>query len=472
MKTSFQSAFIVLLGTCFLAGFYSCANIIPPSGGYRDSLPPRLVLSSPKDSAVNVSRLTKNIVLTFDEFVTLQNPQQSVIMSPLPPQNRMPQFEYKLRNVTIRLKDTLEAGTTYSFQFGESIKDVNEGNIARNLNYAFSTGSFLDDRTYRGKVLQAENGKPDSTLIVILHSNLDDSAVKKTSPRYFTRINGKGEFIFRNLPAGTFHVYVIPNNYLKRYDDSTQLFAFRNTPVTIGSASPRDTFYVFQAVRPGPAPAYKSSSAIKPGTVQADKRLRYNADLENGMQDLLTPLTLTFNHRLTVFDSTKITLNDTSYRPLSGYTVKIDTGKNKLTIQYNWKEKQSFRLLLEKEMGADSAGTQLAKKDTVRFSTKSESDYGSVRIRFPGLDLSRNPVLQFVQNDKILEAVPLTQNEFQRKRFRPGTYEMRILYDTNKNGVWDTGSFTGTKKQPEIVFLIPRQLAVRANWDNEVDINL
>jgi hypothetical protein len=49
---------------------------------------------------------------------------------------------------------------------------------------------------------------------------------------------------------------------------------------------------------------------------------------------------------------------------------------------------------------------------------------------------------------------------------------MRILYDTNKNGVWDPGSFGTLKKQPEVVQLISKPLNVKANWDNEVRIEL
>ena len=129
-------------------------------------------------------------------------------------------------------------------------------------------------------------------------------------------------------------------------------------------------------------------------------------------------------------------------------------------------------MLIAKDAIADSIGTLLTKADTIKFITKKEADYGSVRIRFPNIDLSKNPVLQIVQNDKILESVTLLKNDFQRKLFPPGAYELRILYDTNKNGVWDTGNFFGTKRQPEVVFLIPKQLAIKSNWDNEVTINL
>lgn len=430
-------------------------------------------MASPKDSATNVS--AKNITLTFDEYITLDNPTQNVIISPTPSLQGQPTFDYKLRNVTIKLKDSLESNTTYSFNFGNSIKDVNEGNIAKGLIYVFSTGKNIDYNTYGGKVLLAETGKPqaDSSLIVILHRNLNDTAVSKESPRYYARMNGKGEFMFHNLPQGTFSVYVVPATaYLKRYTDSSQLFAFRNTPVTINATTPSDTLYAFKAFeRPIIANATASTIRISP-TNKDDKRLKYSVGFDNGQQDLLSNLTITFNRKITSFDSSKIILYDTGYNKLSGFSISLDTSKTKLAVQYPWKENVPLRLLLAKDAVADSAGITLLKADTLRFYTKKESDYGSIRMRFSNLDLSKNPVLQIVQNNVLVESVPLTLSEFVRKRFRPGSYELRILFDTNKNGVWDTGKFLGTKRQPEIVYFIPKQVAIRSNWDNEVTISL
>ena len=80
--------------------------------------------------------------------------------------------------------------------------------------------------------------------------------------------------------------------------------------------------------------------------------------------------------------------------------------------------------------------------------------------------------LQILQGERVIEGIPLTQPVFSRKPFPPGEYTMRLLYDTNKNGVWDTGRFYGEHRQPEIVISLKTPLSVRANWDNEKDIVL
>jgi hypothetical protein len=56
--------------------------------------------------------------------------------------------------------------------------------------------------------------------------------------------------------------------------------------------------------------------------------------------------------------------------------------------------------------------------------------------------------------------------------FVPGDYDLRILYDRNKNGKWDAGEFFGKHLQPEIVKPVSRRINVKANWENEFDIAL
>lgn len=455
-----RNTWILLLITFF---FTSCANIIPPSGGDRDSLPPILVSALPKDSAVNVT--PKLITLTFDEFVTLQDVNSNLIVSPTLKDN--PSVDNKLKNVTIKFKDSLEANTTYSLNFGNAIKDVNEGNILKNFRYVFSTGNTIDNYSYRGKVFLAEKGSIDSTLIVVLHNNTSDTAIYKNRPRYFTRINGRGIFEFNNLSGGYYTAYVLPNDYSKKYDDSTKLFAFRTDPLLINSNTVTDTFYVFEA--------YKRKATTTAASVVGPKtetRIRFTNNLDNGNQDLLSPLEIKFVKPIKKIDSTKLLLTDSSFNPLKPLKISLDTSRTILSIHYPWKEQTRFNLIMLMDAVEDTAGIKLIKSDTLKFKTKKEAEYGSIRLRFNNINLKKNPILQFMQSDKIIESIPLSSNELIRKLFKSGSFEMRILYDTNQNGVWDTGAFGKVKRQPEIVQLIAKPLSVRANWDNEVNIEL
>ncbi|MBA4259650.1 MAG: hypothetical protein C0446_10830 [Chitinophaga sp.] len=470
MKTKFinkkLTSLIVLCLMLHILLLSSCANIIPPSGGAKDSLPPNLISALPKDSAINVS--PKLITLTFDEFVSLQDINNNLIVSPT--LKNLPIVDNKLRNVTVKFKDSLEANTTYSLNFGNAIKDVNEGNILKNFRYVFSTGNTIDDFSYKGKVFLAEKGTIDSTLVVILHNNSSDTAIYKNRPRYYAKLNGKGNFEFNNLSGGYYSVYVLPNDFSKKYDDSTKLFAFRTEPILINGTNTADTLYAFEAYK---RKATSSSTAVAatPNT-KTDNRLKYAINLENGTQDLLSSLELKFVKPLKTWDSAKILFADTNFIPVKGYKLTLDTSKTILSFSYPWKEQTPFRIIIPKDAITDTSGMSLAKSDTLKFATKKESDYGSIRLRFVNLDLKRNPVLQLVQSDKIVESIKLTSTELTRKLYRAGSYDLRILYDTNQNGIWDTGIFGKVKKQPEIVQLISKPLVVKGNWDNEVNIAL
>src|SRR6476659_2694435 len=283
-----------------------CANIIPPTGGPKDSLPPVLVNSVPKDSTTSFN--AQKIVLTFDEYVELdQNLTQDFIVSPNP--ENIPLVENKLRTVTIKLKDSLKPNTTYSLDFGNSVKDVNEGNVVKNFTYVFSTGKNLDNGTISGNVTIAQTGDADSTLVVVLHSNLNDSAVKKLKPDYYTRLDSSGNFHFHYLPSETFNIYVLPNDYSKKYDDSTKMFAFYNTTVDPDSNNSGIKLYAYQQFKPKEKVSAAPSQPTTKKEQTENKSLRITTSLENGEQDILSDLVLTINRKVTKYDSSKITLS-------------------------------------------------------------------------------------------------------------------------------------------------------------------
>ena len=167
------------INTAVLTG-PGCANIIPPGGGPRDTLAPVLLKVDPADSTRNFDKT--RIQFTFDEFVDVQNIQEEVLVSPTP--RIRPAIDFKLNTVTVRLKDSLEPNTTYTIAFGNSIRDINESNTFKNFTYVFTTGSYLDSLEFTGKVMLAETGVPDTTMIVMLHANGDDSAVVRDKPRF------------------------------------------------------------------------------------------------------------------------------------------------------------------------------------------------------------------------------------------------------------------------------------------------
>jgi hypothetical protein len=113
----------------------------------------------------------------------------------------------------------------------------------------------------------------------------------------------------------------------------------------------------------------------------------------------------------------------------------------------------------------------LPRPDTIRFSSKKETDYGSLVIRFNNTQNTKNAILQFVQGEDIYRSVPITGRQWTDRMFPPGEYELRILFDENNNGKWDPGNYH-ERLQPEKAISIGTKLNIKANWDNERDSNI
>jgi len=431
-----------------------------PTGGPRDSIPPRLLSASPKLKSTNVSG--NKITLTFNEYVDLKDVQTNILISPLP--KKQPSIDFKLKTVTVKLKDTLLPNTTYSINFGNAIVDNNEGNPLKDFVYVFSTGNQIDSFTLSGKVIIAETGKVDSTLLALLYRKTNDSAVQKIKPDYVAKLSGDGSFTFVNLPAGSFNLYALKDgDGGKTYNSKKEIFAFADAAVTISEKTEPVILYA--------SALEKENNNAKITKRVLAKKLSYTAGAGSQGQDLLSAFEISFNNPLKNFDSSKLILRDTNYKPVTAVPWSIDSNRTRISLAAKWQEAASYRLIMDTTAFIDSANNRLVKIDTIRFFAKEQSNYGNVVLRFSNLDLNKNPVLQFVQGDEIKNSYPLTTLEWSNKFINPGEYDIRILFDDNNNGKWDTGDYS-KKLQPEKAITLKEKLAIKANWDNERDIKL
>ncbi|MEO7263341.1 MAG: Ig-like domain-containing protein, partial [Ferruginibacter sp.] len=403
------------------------------------------------------------ISLTFDEYIELKEVSNNLFISPV--QKTNPVISYNLRTVTIKFRDTLLPNTTYAINFGNAIVDLHEGNVLKDYAYVFSTGNKIDSLTWNGKVVMAETGLVDSTIIALLYRNADDSAVQKRKPDYLARLKGDGSFIFRNLPADNYKVYALKDgDNGKTYNSKTEAFAFLENEIKIDGNNAPATLYAYVQEKP-------KVTAITISTPTSDKRLRYSTSATEAGQDILNPLEITFNRALKNYDATKIILTDTSFNPITGQQVTIDSTRKIMAISTSWAQGNSYRLIIPKDAITDTTNTRLTKNDTLKFNTKNQTDYGSLLLRFKNLDLSRHPVIQFFTGETIKFSSPITTAEWSKKLFLPGEYEIRILYDNNQNGKWDPGNYS-LKIQPERVITLPQKISLRADWENERDITI
>jgi len=53
----------------------------------------------------------------------------------------------------------------------------------------------------------------------------------------------------------------------------------------------------------------------------------------------------------------------------------------------------------------------------------------------------------------------------------PGNYKVKLIYDTNKNKIWDTGNYF-KKIQPEKIIYYNAPFTVRSDWDLDLTWNI
>ena len=440
-----------------------CAQIGAPTGGPRDSIPPVLITASPKLFTTNFKG--NKITLIFNEYINVLDVQKNVLVSPFP--KTSPVIDFKLKTVSIKLIDTLIDNTTYAINFGNAIVDNNENNPFKDFTYVFSTGSTIDSLKLSGKVLMAETGKPDSTLQALLYRNANDSSVEKRKPDYIAKIDANGKFTFTNLSEGVYRIYALKDgDGGKTYNSKIESFAFADADIIVAAIPDSVLLYAYEEEKEKkkiPSVAAKSA---------ADKKLKFTpAPSKNLQQDLSSDFELHFNNTLKNFDTTKIVLTDTSNNKIEGITISLDSTRKIVSIKNKWPVNTYYRLIIAKDAVSDSANNLLAKSDTFHFKSKSESDYGSLTLRFTKIDLAKHPVIQFLTASEIVRSVAVTGSNWSDKLFIPGEYELRILYDANNNGIWDPGNYE-KKLQPEKAITLDKKLTIRADWDNERDIDL
>lgn len=198
-----------------------CARMGSPDGGWYDEKPPVVMRTSPDNGATGVKQ--KRVTICFDEFVTLDNATENVIISP--PQTEQPDIKVKGKDIIVNLKDSLKEATTYTIDFSDAIKDNNEGNPLGNYTFTFSTGDAIDTMQVGGYVLDAETLEPIQGTQVGLYLVGDTDETDSTVIRRFTtepmlrvsRTDQSGHFTIKGVKPGRYRVYAlkdVDNNFM------------------------------------------------------------------------------------------------------------------------------------------------------------------------------------------------------------------------------------------------------------------
>lgn len=203
-----------------------CAQIVAPNGGPKDITPPKVLSYSPGNKSTGFNE--KKIEITFDEYIQLKELAKQFIVSPPLKYLPVPIVKGKVLEIVLK-KDTLLNSTTYTFNFGNAVCDLNEGNPLKNFQYVFSTGTYVDSLSIQGKVRDAFSYDPVKEGLVMLYTNLNDSTPYKRKPFYIGLTDDNGNYRINNIKNGKYKLIALsqgPGDYF--YHPYSQGIAFKS----------------------------------------------------------------------------------------------------------------------------------------------------------------------------------------------------------------------------------------------------
>lgn len=508
----------------------ACANIVPPTGGERDTTPPKLVKAVPPSGTLFFSE--RYILLAFDEYIKLNSPSNVRITPAI--EGKMV-FTERFNTIKIDLgEDSLRSNTTYTINFGDLMGDLNESNRIQNFRYVFSTGSYLDSLELSGKVLDAEKMEAVADITIALYpEDYGDSAIFKRKPFYFIKTDKEGKFKLENLKAGTYTLLAFGDEDNNLQYKISEKVAFTDSILRLDTlARAPMEFRLFTDIRANQRLVERR--AVEPGAVrlkfsfppdslhvkridqpskqmvlwqQADSAFVYHQDVEtdtllfevsyDGRRDtvklanrkpgergmLKTQLRLQKDNQPSVIEPLKLVAT----RPLMlvdsmALFWKVDTLPNQLVpteivikgnelfIKPTLEPNRRYELFI-----ADSAFTDWfgGVVDTFRFSFSSQSLEAFSELIVEDTD-SLPAIYTHLQllneQNEVLQTRKLVPGEkIWFKQMRPVGYRIRLLADENGNERFDNGSFV-QQRQPERLVYLPEIVRLRANWEISVSL--
>jgi len=171
-------------------------------------------------------------------------------------------------------------------------------------------------------------------------------------------------------------------------------------------------------------------------------------------------------------DPGKITLLEDSVEMENFSLVKDSLDFLSYTLKYPWKPKKSYDLKLGP--GAFTAIFNTKNKEyPSTFTVAGKDNYGTLKVKIVTPEKDKSYILQVVDGNKnVINTLLIKQDTAVNfSNYKAGKYFIRITYDTNKNGVWDTGNVS-QRLQPEKIWDEPKELSIRPLWERNETITI
>lgn len=151
--------------------------------------------------------------------------------------------------------------------------------------------------------------------------------------------------------------------------------------------------------------------------------------------------------------------------------LKDPNNDRRFLVKYKWKAGKNYAIAFNEGTFTDIYDDKNIRVEK-KFSLDKVDNYGVLILKMALPDTGHYVVQLMNANDVVLRNDVITKStSITYNNFLVGKYHLRVIYDTNDNGKWDTGN---VKKgiQPENIWVYKKELTLRANFDASQDIDV
>ena len=529
-KLQFSTYIIIVL--LILTG---CAKRGSITGGEKDVTPPKIISSNPKNFSTNFNQKTIKItfdeyvrIKDLQKNLIVSPPMKSQI-TVLPQGTASKQLIIKI-NDTLKANTTYSfnfgesildnnennafSQFKYVFSTGSELDSLKVEGIIKDA-YEREADSYVNVMLYE------------------VDSNYNDSIIYKQSPRYTTNtLDSLKTFKIENVKAGKYKLIALKEKTSNfKFDPNTDKIGFYNQIISV----PDNAIFELELFKEVPKfkvkkPTQASVNRIvfgydgdvkntKASAIHQNQELKilttkmpdkdslqvwfmpikkdsvqlkisnddytqdFTVKMRNLKQDTLSLTTknrgnihfndlfkITSNTPVTTFDITKMKLVKSDSTDVK-FTTKYDEFHQNFEIAFDKEPNEKYTFSMAPKAVEDFLG-QYNDSIKINLSTRSYGDYGNLKLNFKNVK-SYPFIIELTDKKGTVLASKYTESNpvVEFLLIEPQRYSLRVIYDENKNGQRDTGSYL-ENRQAEEVYHFATEIDVRANWDVNQDIDL
>lgn len=360
----------------------------------------------------------------------------------------VPRFERRIRQDTI-WRDTLTVDTVLQREYTHYLPD----NILLRAFTENSSNQYF-----------VKSERPSHEMFSLYFAASSDSLPVLTGLNF----SEKDAFIIeKNLRNDTIHYWVKDSLIYNMDTLEVKMDYFRSD--SLGALIPvTDTLYLMaKKIR------IKAEKKKKNKENELEKLLPLEVTVNSpSTMDIYGNISLLFAEPVLSYDTASIHLEqkiDTLWHEVPFLFRKDSVQIRKYMLLADWQPEKEYRFTVDSAAFKGLYG-KVSELIMQELKVRSLDEYSALYMRVPDMD-SIGVVELLNDQDVVVRRQTVLGGEADFYFLAPGKYYVRMFADTNRNGIWDTGSYAH-KKQPEEMLYYPQPLDLKAMWEIEQDWNI